>query len=573
MLNFGRCKLNPPSPGNPRTLRLIPTQQHQWLGPGGGKRGFTNCHDAMAACSATRNMPCILEHPKSFFLEICDRQNLARIFFSKPLHLQFFWGIWNVYFASLKPLLEDDQKIDLEKKKKISPLPQQKGGFKWSLKLESANQYHNCDNIPVRGGTKASTHFFLAGTSSPDTFYTRHLLHHDTQPFTPHHQLLHQTPFTPDTFYSKHLLHQATFYTKHLLHQTPFTPDAFYTRHPLHQPTFTPGTFYTKHLLHQTPFTRDAFYTKDLLHQTPSTPDTVLHQTPFTPDTFHTKHLLHQTTFTPDNFHTRHFLHQPTFTPVFYFYTNQLLHQVHFTPTSFYTRHLLHQTPFTPNTFYTRQLFTPNTFYTRHLSHQTPFTPDTLYTNRLLHQAPFTPNTFYTRHLLHETPFTPDTFSPDTCHTKHFLHQTTFTPDNFYTKHRLHQTPFTPDNFYTRHLLHQTPFIPGTSSPDTFYSTKNTTTKTPPQKLSCLHHHKNTTPAQTDQAGCGTPGRQTRVDSSLWPQSTVPKLPSGTNGCQTLKRGTLNTSYFCHFCTPMSASPLPHTPLLILTSFARWNYA
>ena len=66
-------------------------------------------------------------------------------------------------------------------------------------------------------------------------------------------------------------------------------------------------------------------------------------------------------------------------------------------------------------------------------------------------------------------------------------------------------------------------------------------------------------PAQTDQAGCGTPGRQTRVDSSLWPQSTVPKLPSGTNGCQTLKSGTLNTSYFCQK-SPLCQPPPSPTP-------------
>ena len=53
--------------------------------------------------------------------------------------------------------------------------------------------------------------------------------------------------------------------------------------------------------------------------------------------------------------------------------------------------------------------------------------------------------------------------------------------------------------------------------------------------------------------------RVTRVDSSLWPQRTVPKLPSGTNGCQTLKSATLNTSYFCQkrpLCQP-PPSPTP----------------
>ena len=53
--------------------------------------------------------------------------------------------------------------------------------------------------------------------------------------------------------------------------------------------------------------------------------------------------------------------------------------------------------------------------------------------------------------------------------------------------------------------------------------------------------------------------RVTRVDSGLWPQRTVPKLPSGTNGCQTLKTATLNTSYFCQkrpLCQP-PPSPTP----------------
>ena len=53
--------------------------------------------------------------------------------------------------------------------------------------------------------------------------------------------------------------------------------------------------------------------------------------------------------------------------------------------------------------------------------------------------------------------------------------------------------------------------------------------------------------------------RVTRVDSSLWPQRTVPKLPSATNGCQTLKTATLNTSYFCQkrpLCQP-PPSPTP----------------
>ena len=53
--------------------------------------------------------------------------------------------------------------------------------------------------------------------------------------------------------------------------------------------------------------------------------------------------------------------------------------------------------------------------------------------------------------------------------------------------------------------------------------------------------------------------RVTRVDSSLWPHRTVPKLPSGTNGCQTLETATLNASYFCQkrpLCQP-PPSPTP----------------
>ena len=252
------------------------------------------------------------------------------------------------------------------------------------------------------------------------------------------------------------------------------------------------------------------FYTKHLLHQTPFTPGTfytrhLLHQAPFTPNnTVYTRHLFtrhisHQTPFTPDNFHSRQLLHQPTFTPVVYFYTNQLLHQTPFTPPNFHTcLILLHQPAFTPDTFYTNQLL-----------HETPFTPTSFYTRHLLHQ----------RHLSHQTPFTPDTFDKRQLFTPQILlHQTPFTPDASYTKHPLHSPTFTP------HLSHQTSF---TSS--TFYT---------------------------------TPGRQTRVDSSLWPQRTVPKLPSGTNGCQTLETGTLNTIYFCQK-RPLCQPPLlPHTPSL-----------
>ena len=183
----------------------------------------------------------------------------------------------------------------------------------------------------------------------------------------------------------------------------------------------------------------------------------------------------------------------------------------------FTTKHPLHQPTFTPHLSY--PTFTPVLyFYTNQLLHQTPFTPTSFYTRHLLHQPAFTPDTFY--NLSHKTPFTPDTFDKRQLFTPQILlHQTPFTPDAFYTKHPLHLPTFTP------HLSHQTPF---TSS--TFYT---------------------------------TPGRQTRVDSSLWPQRTVPKLPSGTNGCQTLKTGTLNTFYFCQkrpLCQPPpSPTPPPYS--------------
>ena len=47
-----------------------------------------------------------------------------------------------------------------------------------------------------------------------------------------------------------------------------FTPDTFYTRHLLHQAPFTPDTFYTKQLSHQTPFTPTDFYTRQLGNST-----------------------------------------------------------------------------------------------------------------------------------------------------------------------------------------------------------------------------------------------------------------------------------------------------------------
>ena len=135
--------------------------------------------------------------------------------------------------------------------------------------------------------------------------------------------LLHQSLFAP--IFTRHHLHQTTFLpgtsspetfdTRHLLHQTHFTRGTFYTRHLLHQPTFTPDNIHTRYLLHQPTFTPDNFRTRQFLHQPTFTPDNFytnqpLHQAPFTPDNFHTRQFLHQPTFTPDNFYTRHLLHQ-----------------------------------------------------------------------------------------------------------------------------------------------------------------------------------------------------------------------------------------------------------------------
>ena len=156
-------------------------------------------------------------------------------------------------------------------------------------------------NIPAAFYTKAFLH-----PSSPDTFYTRHLL------YQAH---LHPKPFRPDTFYTRHILPEA-----------PFTPDTSYTNRLLHQTTFTPGTFYTNQLLHQTTFTPDNFYTNQTFTPDNFYTNQLLHQTPFTPTSFYTRHLLHQTPFTPNTFYTRHLLHQTTFT-LNTFYTNRLLHQ------------------------------------------------------------------------------------------------------------------------------------------------------------------------------------------------------------------------------------------------------
>ena len=265
---------------------------------------------------------------------------------------------------------------------------QEKEHFDRVITGDTANHEQVFRNSPV----------FISGTSSSDTFDTRHLLH------------LSYT-WTPTSFYNRNLLHHPSFtsvlyfYTNQLLPQTPFTPTSFYTRHLLHQPAFTLDTLYTRNL------SRDTFHTRHSLHQTPFTRSNFLHHT-----SFYTRHLLHQRPFTLNTWHQPTFtphLSYPTCTPVLYFYTNQLWHQTPLTPTSFYTRHLLHQPAFTPDSFY-------------NLSHKTPFTPDSFDKRQL-----FTPQI-----LLHQTPFTPDALD-----TKHPLHQPTFTP-HLSNLHLLHQAPF-----------------------------------------------------------------------------------------------------------------------------------
>ena len=212
---------------------------------------------------------------------------------------------------------------------------QEKEHFDRVITGDTANHEQVFRNSPV----------FISGTSSSDTFDTRH------------------HTWTPTSFYNRNLLHHPSFtsvlyfYTNQLLPQTPFTPTSFYTRHLLHQPAFTLDTLYTRNL------SRDTFHTRHSLHQTPFytkqlfTPHILLHQTPFTPEAFYTKHLtstdFYTTPFIP-NLHTcLILLHQPALTPDT-FDTNQLLHETPFTPTSFYTRQLLQS--FTQDTLYTRQL-------------------------------------------------------------------------------------------------------------------------------------------------------------------------------------------------------------------------
>ena len=145
---------------------------------------------------------------------------------------------------------------------------------------------------------------------------------------------------------------------------------------------------------------------------------------------------------------------------------------------------------------------------------------DTFDTRRLLHQTTFSLNTVYNRHLLHQTPCRPDTFYTRHIFTRHLLHPTPLTPNTFYTKHLLYQTPFKPGTFYTRHLLHPTPF-----TPDNFF-TKHILQQAPftPNTLYTRH---------------------------LLYQAHLHQTPF----------------------TPCVNHPPPPHPLLILTSFARWNYA
>ena len=149
---------------------------------------------------------------------------------------------------------------------------QEKEHFDRVITGDTANHEQVFRNSPV----------FISGTSSSDTFDTRHLLH------------LSYT-WTPTSFYNRNLLHHPSFtsvlyfYTNQLLPQTPFTPTSFYTRHLLHQPAFTLDTLYTRNL------SRDTFHTRHSLHQTPFTRSNFLHHT-----SFYTRHLLHQRPFTPN---------------------------------------------------------------------------------------------------------------------------------------------------------------------------------------------------------------------------------------------------------------------------------
>ena len=187
---------------------------------------------------------------------------------TRPVRITLGVAVWKGLHVSLE-ILENASVRKL----------QEKEHFDRVITGDTANHEQVFRNSPV----------FISGTSSSDTFDTRHLLHQTTFSLNTvyNRHLLHQTPCRPDTFYTRHI------FTRHLLHPTPLTPNTFYTKHLLYQTPFKPGTFYTRHLLHPTPFTPDNFFTKHILQQAPCTPKTLytrhllyqahLHQTPFTP--------------------------------------------------------------------------------------------------------------------------------------------------------------------------------------------------------------------------------------------------------------------------------------------------
>ena len=120
-----------------------------------------------------------------------------------------------------------------------------------------------------------------------------------------HQNLLHQTLFAPNAVWHQATCTPDTFYTKHLLHQTRFTANTkrcklnTYTIHLLHK-----STFYTRQLVHQT--SSNNYCTIEIAHRKPFSKQ-LLHQTP----TFYTKHFLRQTVVKPDTFYTQRLLHTP----------------------------------------------------------------------------------------------------------------------------------------------------------------------------------------------------------------------------------------------------------------------
>ena len=154
---------------------------------------------------------------------------------TRPVRITLGVAVWKGLHVSLE-ILENASVRKL----------QEKEHFDRVITGDTANHEQVFRNSPV----------FISGTSSSDTFDTRHLLHQTTFSLNTvyNKHLLHQTPCRPDTFYTRHI------FTRHLLHPTPLTPNTFYTKH-----------LYTKHLLnqallHQTPFTPDTFYTRQLFH-------------------------------------------------------------------------------------------------------------------------------------------------------------------------------------------------------------------------------------------------------------------------------------------------------------------